>query len=130
MSISADDFCKFLKETAETFCGEVVEDIELDVMNTAKDVRRTLSLNLSPKRWTKYRRQFTVNDNKVIKSRKYGTYTVVIWNRYYQIIHLLELGTLNSDGTQRTKPQPHMKPANEIAEERINELIRSYKNGN
>lgn len=48
-----------------------------------------------------------------------------IYNINYQLTHLLENGTLNHDGTQHSKPIPHISVALKHAEEKLNHMLEN-----
>lgn len=146
--ISPEELTKILVETVAKYGGEVTDEIEKGVMRTAKEVRKELASNLAPcgkvslvRGYKHYNEQFTIENDKRVRGQQYikdsnakhgykyngsKPYTVTIWNRQSSLIHLLENGHLNRDGTTRTRAFPHMKPANELAERRIDELLRRY----
>lgn len=62
-----------------------------------------------------------------------ATYTATIYNKNYNIVHLLELGHLLRDGTGRVygevDAQKHVEPVNADAERKVDELIKEIENG-
>lgn len=101
---------------------DIFEDYSTDVRKTVNecclDVARESGLKLretSPKDTGKYAKSWAV---KEVKTNDFGGSTWVVYNKKYQLTHLLEKGHAKRNGG-RVKAYPHIKPVEEWA---INEL--------
>ncbi len=136
--ISPEDLVSAMVEAAETYTNEVRENVEKGIDRIADEALKEIR-ELSPvykgnhvrnvkkfgekatsgayrRRWNTYRIKF---------GRMY--YTVYIYNRQYQLVHLLELGHLLKDGTGRVYGKvpayPHVKIVQQHAEEKVDKLL-------
>ncbi len=119
----SQDLSKLVQQALEEEYGDVVQQ---KIAKTAKKVaKKTVKQlkNTSPKRKGDYRKGWA---SKEVKTRL-GTHRVIHNKKHYRLIHLLEKGHQNKDGT-RTKGIPHLKPAEEFAvNEFEKELIKELE---
>lgn len=113
------EIMRIISEAAEELNDEIAEGLEAIGNEAAAELEAT-----SPKDTGKYSRSWRVS---VKKDR--GGSSVTVHNKEYQLTHLLENGTLNADGTQRTAPQPHIGRANENAQRKALRLLGGDENG-
>ena len=99
------------------FAQEITDDIEQEFAEIGNEAVQELE-QTSPRDTGDYASKWR---SKII--REYGTVKVVVSNQKYQLTHLLENGTTNADGTQRTQPQEHIGPANENAQRKALEFM-------
>lgn len=122
--------------TAERFPEEVrniLEDYERDcrglVEKAAKKAARNAVNDLkanSPKRHGDYAGSWQTTTTK----NELNEYTLVVRNKeHYQLTHLLEKGHASRNG-QFTRAIPHIKPAEEKANEQFyNDVVKGIKEG-
>jgi len=118
-SITPETLGNALADASSQFAGELTAELEDGLAeigkNTAKKVR-----SLSPEKSGKYRRGW-----KVSKEKYRGSFTVTVHNKQYSLVHLLENGHLNRDGTSRARAVPHVAPAQQDAERQVDELLQN-----
>lgn len=118
-SITPETLGNALADAFSQFAGELTAELEDGLSeigkNTAKKVR-----SLSPEKSGKYRRGW-----KVSKEKYRGSFTVTVHNKQYSLVHLLENGHLNRDGTSRARAVPHVAPAQQDAERQVDELLQN-----
>ena len=118
-SITPETLGNALADAFSQFDGELTAELEDGLSeigkNTAKKVR-----SLSPEKSGKYRRGW-----KVSKEKYRGSFTVTVHNKQYSLVHLLENGHLNRDGTSRARAVPHVAPAQQDAERQVDELLQN-----
>ena len=118
-SITPETLGNALADAFSQFAGELTAELEDGLAeigkNTAKKVR-----SLSPEKSGKYRKGW-----KVSKEKYRGSFTVTVHNKQYSLVHLLENGHLNRDGTSRARAVPHVAPAQQDAERQVNELLQN-----
>lgn len=118
-SITPETLGNALADAFSQFAGELTAELEDGLAeigkNTAKKVR-----SLSPEKSGKYRRGW-----KVSKEKYRGSFTVTVHNKQYSLVHLLENGHLNRDGTSRARAVPHVAPAQQDAERQVDELLQN-----
>lgn len=118
-SITPETLGNALADAFSQFAGELTAELEDGLAeigkNTAKKVR-----SLSPEKSGKYRKGW-----KVSKEKYRGSFTVTVHNKQYSLVHLLENGHLNRDGTSRARAVPHVAPAQQDAERQVDELLQN-----
>lgn len=127
-SFSPDELTKFLTSAFQQFADGLTAELEDGLSQIGRDTAAELRLT-SPiseedprnpdKKPGKYRRGW-----KVSKDKYRGSFTVSVHNRQYSLVHLLENGHLNRDGTSRSRAFPHVAPAQANAERKVDELLR------
>lgn len=131
--ISPEDLVSAMIEAAETYTNEIRETVEEGVERIAGETLKEVR-DLSPvykgdhvrnvKKFGEkatsgaYRRRWTCD---IDRSR--GKIRIIVHNRQFSLVHLLELGHLNRDGTTRSKAFPHVEISEKHAEEKINKLL-------
>lgn len=106
---------------------DILEDYSTEVRKTVNDccmeVSKQSGLKLretSPKKSGKYAKGWSV---KEVKTNGFGESTWVVYNKKYQLTHLLEKGHAKRGGG-RVKAYPHIKPVEEWAQNELpKELI-------
>lgn len=123
--ISPEDLVSAMVEAAETYTNEICETVEEGIVRIGKEAVKEVK-RLSP---------IYEGENKKLRKGKYrsgwaylierskGNFRITVHNKQYQLVHLLELGHLNRDGTTRSKAFPHVEIAEKHAEEKINKLL-------
>lgn len=126
---SIKDFRNAIKREMERYAkvtSDRVEDASKEIAKeTAKDVKKYSPVD---KRMVDRRGQYK-KGWRIYKDRKDG---YIVYNKTdYRLTHLLEKGHKTRDGSSKTDPQPHIKPAEVIAirefEKRIEEIARGGK---
>lgn len=110
-----------LSQAIDEVIGSIIIDVECDCAETLAKVGRDTVKELKA--------TSPVNTGKYAKSWKYkveGTLTgskLIVYNSKSPMTHLLENGHLTRDGISRTKPNPHIKNANDNAQKEALELL-------
>ncbi|MCM1270772.1 MAG: hypothetical protein NC247_09150 [Ruminococcus flavefaciens] len=94
--ISPEDLVSAMVEAVETYTNEICETVEGGIMSIGKEAMQEVK-TLSPKyegenkklRKGKYRSGWTY-----FLERSKGNFRITVHNRQYQLVHLLELGTV------------------------------------
>jgi hypothetical protein len=102
-----------ISKACEELNNGIAEELTEIGREAADELRET-----SPKDTGEYSRSWTST-----VSRNSTGVSVTVHNRKYQLTHLLENGTLNADGTQRTKAQSHISPVNDRAQKKAIEIL-------
>lgn len=105
ISINPEDLADVLKEAVQTYTEDIRAKLDEELERIGKEAVKEIRA-LSPKLTGKYRRGWTYT-----VKRERGTIKVIIHNKLYQLVHLIELGHLSKNGTGR-----------------ITSIPRSYKN--
>lgn len=116
------DFAAQLTEAMQQYTGVVADDIEAAMKEVGKQTVKKVK-SLSPSRTGTYKKGWT---SKVEK--RDGIIKVTVYNRRYQLTHLLEHGHRIKRGG-RTKPQPHIAPAEQFAEAEAMQAITKAVKG-
>ena len=122
MADDIENFTKILAETCATFTNEVIEKVENGIDKIAEETKAEVMAN-SPVSAKSSRKRHYKSKWKTAKTRTKGVYRVTVHNTNYQLVHLLELGHLNRDGTTRSRAFPHVAPAESNAETKIDRLL-------
>lgn len=117
MSITPDELVNALVDTAQQYTDEFKVSLEEELEKIGKEAVEEVK-TLSPKKTSKYRRGW-----RYVITKNRGAFKVTVHNKHYQLTHLLENGTSNSDGTKRSRAIPHISTANQHAEEKVNRLF-------
>ena len=118
-SFSPDELTKFLTSAFQQFADGLTAELEDGLSQIGRDTAAELRSTSPVGKSGKYRRGW-----KVSKDKYRGSFTVSVHNRQYSLVHLLENGHLNRDGTSRSKAFPHVAPAQANAERKVDELLR------
>jgi hypothetical protein len=116
-TIDADQLDSEIMHIISQACEELNNGIAEELTDIGSEAVTELQ-STSPKDTGEYSRSWT----STVMRTKAGV-SVTVHNRKYQLIHLLENGTANADGTQRTKAQPHIAPVNEKAQRKALKLL-------
>ncbi len=125
--ISPEELGSVLAEAFKTYTDEIKEELYEGLEEIGKEAVKEVK-KLSPVYTGKRKR---LKKGKYKKGWRYeiqknrGAIKVVVCNRHYPLTHLLENGTLNHDGTQHSKPIPHISIANRHAEEKVDKLLEN-----
>ena len=116
----ADEIVKALKQYSE--------DVEVKVKDAISDGSNKILKDLKkhpviPKRTGKYKKSFCLK--KTAEGEGYIRYR--LWNKRYQLTHLLEYGHITRNGTSRTKAYPHWKDAQMQAEELVEKVKKELE---
>lgn len=95
------------------------EQLKKGVRKTAKEVCDEIKKN-SPKGHGKYNKSWKT---KVVSQKSNGL-KMAVYSTMGWLPHLLEFGHVTRGGTKRTKAQPHIAPAAQTSEDRLNEIIK------
>ena len=115
------DLSSQLNDVLQLYKDDVLSEVKSICKEESDDLVNTLK-NTSPKRTGKYAKSWTAQD----QSDSSLSASFIVYNKRYQLTHLLENGHLNRDGS-RTEAIPHIAPA--VAEvetsvlERIQEAV-------
>lgn len=112
----AEDMASEIEKLLSEFGGEVQKAMEEEIDSLSKEIFNGLSASSAiPERSGEYKKGFRIK-----KTRGSGRKTAVIYNKKYQITHLLEEGHGEpKDGSKRayrTRRFPHWKAAQKKAE--------------
>ena len=123
--VSVDELASKVMEGLEEYVNLTTENVKKAVKNAGKTVKKEISDN-APKDTGMYKKSWTVKQTKETSN----SLTLVVHSRNrYQLAHLLENGHAKRNGG-RTKPIPHIKPAEEVGVKQLEDDIeRKLKNG-
>lgn len=111
--MSADDIVKEIMGQLMGYSEEVDEIMQDEIDKVSKDAKKDLSTNqIIPERTGEYKKSFRIK--KVAQGSDFKRN--VIYNKLYQLTHLLENGHLTRTGT-RTRKFPHWERAQKIVDE-------------
>ena len=116
-NIDIDDLANFLQQEFLEYTEQVNAIVEDECKKTANEVKNELANNpnipQSNANQKHYKKSFAVKKNKDMN--------YVVYNKKYQLTHLLEYGHATKNGG-RTRAFPHWEQANEKAANIINTL--------
>lgn len=118
-SITPETLGNALADAFSQFAGELTAELEDGLSEIGKKTAKKVR-SLSPEKSGKYRKGW-----KVSKEKYRGSFTVTVHNKQYSLVHLLENGHLNRDGTSRARAVPHVAPAQQDAERQVDELLQN-----
>lgn len=118
----SSDFNKYVESMLSDYKDEIEENMDLILKETGKETVKELK-KTSPKRRGAYGRNWKYK----IVSTRFGK-TLYVYNRIYQLTHLLEHGHAKLNGG-RTKAQPHILPAQNKAISNILKKLESKLRG-
>lgn len=122
MALSIEDFMKEVNKELEEYSNEVAEKVNNAVEKVAKEVNQEIKSKVTFKQPTgKYVKSFRIDKTYDKKHKRVRTWYVA--NGFHRLTHLLERGHQTSKG-QRTRAYPHIKYGEELAERRMEEIIR------
>lgn len=107
------DFRPILSDFSKEIREQIGDELETIGKDTVKELKAT-----SPKNKGKYAKNW-----RYIADKNYGSYKLTVYNKQYQLTHLLENGHLNRDGTTRSTAKPHIAPVNEHAQKKFLEFL-------
>ena len=116
----ADEIMKGLME----YAGLATDEMKAAVKDAGKYAKEEISAT-APKDTGKYAKSWT---SKVTAESAYGIQVTVHSPKKYQLAHLLEHGHAKRGGG-RTAAQPHIAPAEEKAERKLEEDIKRALEG-
>lgn len=116
------DFAAQITEAMQQYSGVVSGSIEAAMKDVGKQTVKKVK-SLSPKRTGEYKKSWTSQ----IESKP-GMIKITVHNKKYQLTHLLENGH-RIKGGGRTKPQPHIAPAEQFAEAEAKRQIEKAVKG-
>jgi len=115
--IEIDELSNEIANILSNYNEDVEKTVEDELKRTAQELKRDIENNpnipVSSMETKHYKKQFA------IKKNGYGGYT--LYNKKYQLTHLLEYGHATSNGG-RTRAFPHWKQADEKAQNLFNTL--------
>lgn len=124
IKVSVDGFEKALGGIISDFLEECKEDTEKALEESAKiaeeEVKKEPAGAGKYRSWKKYSNGWTVDRVMFATGPQF-----VIHNKNYRLVHLLEKGHVNVDGS-RARAFPHVEPA---ADKAVKDLIRRLTNG-
>lgn len=123
--VTAENFPEEVRNILEDYERDCRELVEKAAKKAARDAVKDLKAN-SPKREGDYARSWQTTTTK----NDLNEYTLVVRNKeHYQLTHLLEKGHASRNG-QFTRAIPHIKPAEEKANEQFyNDVVKGIKEG-
>lgn len=122
MAISIEDFMKEINKELEDYSNEVAEKVNNAVEKVAKEVNSEIKSKVTFKQPTgKYVKNFRIDKTYDKKHKRVRTWYVT--NGFHRLTHLLEHGHQMPQGG-RAKAYPHIKYGEELAERRMEEIIR------
>ena len=115
--IEIDELSNEIANILSSYNEDVEKTVEDELKRTAQELKRDIENNpnipVSNIETKHYKNQFA------IKKNGYGGY--ILYNRKYQLTHLLEYGHATING-KRTRAFPHWKQADEKAQNLFNAL--------
>ena len=123
-SVKTDELAMAIMEGLEEYAKLSTDDMKAAVKKAGSDVRKEIELK-APRKTGEYAKSWTVR--KTMETSD-GIAVVVHSRNRYQLAHLLEHGHANRNGG-RTKAPPHIAPAEEKAEKKLEENIRKALGG-
>lgn len=121
-SISIGQLADTIETLLTEYTEEVVDEVYDAVFETAQETRLELRTT-SPERTGKYSRGWRVR-----KVRGANFVRAAVHNLHYRRVHLLEKGHAKRNGG-RVRAIPHVGPAGDAAEERLERRIRRAVEG-
>lgn len=100
ISVSPSELSKALQEAAKIFTTETRSYVNEELERIGREAVNEVKV-LSPKLTGKYRKGW-----KCTITQDHGVTKVRIHNKEYQLVHLLELGHLSKNGTDRVAYKP------------------------
>lgn len=117
--VDIDDLADAIAEELRAYSDEVAEQLKADIKQVAKECVKDIKKN-APKDTGAYKKGWKVK----VAYESEDDIRVVIHNRkHYQLTHLLEHGHAKVGGG-RVDGKPHIRPAEQRAEEKLLQRVR------
>ena len=124
MVVQIGELSDTIDKALEEMNKKVIEQMNEAIKETANDTVKELK-STSPNRTGKYAKGWDVKD---IGKNITGIHTMAVWNRpKYQLTHLLEFGHIIRATGRRTKAFPHIKDAEEHAQDEYVDKVEAIK---
>lgn len=129
MTVNPEELAKALADAYKTFADGLTDELQNGIDKVAKETKADVKANSPvhdkyPK--TIERKTETYKKGwKVTITAKKGVYRATVHNKEYSLVHLLELGHLNRDGTSRSRKFPHVANSENSANQKLDQLIRN-----
>lgn len=123
-TIDVAEFTKALADACATYTDDVKQKVHKGIKKIAREAKADVVAK-SPKGKTNLKRGYKhYKDGWTATTKESkGVYRVTVHNKQYQLVHLLELGHLNRDGTTRSTAFPHVEPVEKEAERKVDKLL-------
>ncbi|MDE5570297.1 MAG: hypothetical protein K2I82_06545 [Ruminococcus sp.] len=123
-TIDVTDFTKALVDACTTYTDDVKQKVHKGIRKISREAKAEVVAK-SPKGKVNLTRDYKHYKDGWTTSTKEsnGVYTAMVHNKKYQLVHLLELGHLNRDGTTRTQAFSHVEPAEKETERKVDKLL-------
>lgn len=123
-TIDVADLTKALVDACTTYTDDVKQKVHKGIRKIARETKSEV-VSKSPKGKVNLVRDYKHYKDGWTTSTKEsnGVYTVTVHNKKYQLVHLLELGHLNRDGTTRSRVFPHVEPVNTDVDKKVDKLL-------
>lgn len=122
--VKVDDLASAIVEELESWVEDVTDGVKKDVQTVARETKDEIK-NLSPvdKRKTSRKGRYRKGWSETVNYEDRYDIRVTVHNKTdYQLAHLLEFGhelVKNGKSIGRVEAQPHIRPAEEHAEEKL-----------
>lgn len=122
MNVKVDDLAAAIMKELENYSEEITERVKVAVDVVSKEVNEEIKANVTfNERTRKYLKAFRVKTTENTKYNKTNVWHVT--GSQYRLTHLLESGHALRGGG-RARAFPHIKFGQELAEKRMEELIK------
>lgn len=121
--IQISSFSKEIQKILEEYGEDVQRVADEEVVEISKEAVKKLKAT-SPKR-DKNSSGYAKGWKMKKKDTRFGIETTVYNSTHGWLVHLLENGTLNRDGTKRTEAQPHVKPVQDWIDKELIQRIKA-----
>lgn len=124
MNVEIGELSAEIEKALDGMNKEVIEQMNEAIKETANDTVKELK-STSPNRTGKYAKGWDVKD---MGNNVSGIHTMGVWNRpKYMLTHLLEFGHIVRATGRRTKAFPHIKDAEEHAQDEYVDKVEAIK---
>lgn len=123
-TINPEDFTKILVKACADYTDDVKKKTEKGIRKIAREAKAEV-ISESPEGKVNLIRGYRhYKDGWTISTKKEnGVIRLTVHNKKYSLVHLLELGHLNRDGTTRSRKFVHVETADKHAEEKADKLL-------